>query len=393
VIGAILLALAVALGTTQLFQLAYVLFALVLAGLLVGLAGSGSLRYSREIPPDGSVTARRPARFRLRFSYAPRLGGYVVGVRDRLPDPRSFECAGAERKGEVETNLTFPRRGIYEIGPAEIVTADPFGMLRFARRFGEREEVVAYPEVHEISGSLVGGQGDEPTGRSSLVRRGDEFAGLREYRHGDDLRYVSWKSLARTGELYVKDFASQAPRRYTVALDLRRRGIRSPEREVEDAVSAAASSAASLREMGLPFRLVCNDRALTSTEFGSGERAFREVMRLLATVAADGDEALSEVLISERRRLGEGVVIVSRTREEELAGCAGRLRAAGLSVVVVAVAYHTYLRSGGVRSLDREREFMAEVGALEAAGARVLVVRREEGVAGLAGTGGGRVAR
>jgi Protein of unknown function DUF58 len=220
--------------------------------------------------------------------------------------------------------------------------------------------------------------------RGSRGQRGDEFAGLREYRRGDDRRHIHWKSVARTGELYVKEFALEAPRRYTVALDLQREGLRTLETEVEDAVSVAASVLTRLRGEHLPFRLVCADRTGAATEFGSGEASYWDAMRLLAVARADGERGLGEVVLAEKGGLGEGVVLVSRTRDEDLPECVRKLRGVGISVVVVALATHTY-RASGTAHGSREAEFLRSIDRLDAAGAAVRIVGRPEGVAGLSG--------
>jgi hypothetical protein len=126
-------------------------------------------------------------------------------------------------------------------------------------------------------------------------------------------------------------------------------------------------------------------------------------MRLLAMARADGGRGLSEVVLAERGALGEGVVLVSRTRDEDLPECVRRLRAAGISVVVVALATHTYRmpsgkagaarRKGGPTNAraepafdaehSREAEFARRVDRLEAAGAAVRVVSHPVGVAAL----------
>ncbi|MEW6637632.1 MAG: hypothetical protein AB1425_12570, partial [Actinomycetota bacterium] len=159
------------------------------------------------------------------------------------------------------------------------------------------------------------------------------------------------------------------------------------EAEVEDAVSAAASVLAHLRRQGLPSRLLCANAGEDATEFGSDEDCYGEAMRLLATVRADGRRSLSSLLDEERGALGEGVVIVSRTRDEGLPGFVGRLRAAGLQVIVVSLANYSYLMPSGTgpRAQAREEEFLREVGVLEAAGATVLAVRHPEGPAALSG--------
>jgi len=373
-------------GTTQFHQLAYALLVLPLASLALGLVGSRGLRYSRVLPPGTRITAGTPAALRLLLERS-RFGATKASVLDRLPGPRSFDFSTTRQSRRIEVPLTFARRGVYTLGPAEVRVADPFGLLRFARKDGERTEVVVYPRVYELRGFPLRGGNVEAGTTGSRGRRGEEFANLREYRRGDDKRHIHWKSLARTGELFVKEFSLQAPRRHTVALDLRREGLRTQEDEIEDAVSSAASVLAHLAGEGLPFRLLCTGGSGEDTGFGTDEGSYWEAMRLLATARADGVRHLGEVVLGERGGLGEGVVIVSRTRDDELPHCVRKLRELGLSVIVVALATHTYRspRVPGDAAQGRETEFLHRVGTLEAAGAMVRVVRHPEGMAGLSG--------
>jgi uncharacterized protein (DUF58 family) len=179
-----------------------------------------------------------------------------------------------------------------------------------------------------------------------------------------------------------------------VVLDLRREGLRTQDDEVEDAVSAAASVLTHLAREGLPFRLFGTGSDAIDTGFGSDEDAYWRAMRLLATARADGVRPMGETVLGDRGGLGEGVVLVSRTRDEELPHCIRKLREAGLSVVVVALATHTYrtpavagVAPGGAGQ-GREAEFSRSVGRLEAAGAAVRVVSHPEGVEGLSGLRG-----
>jgi uncharacterized protein (DUF58 family) len=388
--GAVTLFVARLIGTTQFHQLAYALLALPLASLVLGVVGSRGLLYSRFLPSGTRVTAGDPAKVNLLLQRS-RFGATKAGVVDRLPEPRGFEFPPTRgREGSrIEAPLDFARRGVYELGPAEVRVADPFGLLSFARRFEQRMEVIVYPKTHDLRGFPLRGGNVDAGARGSRGRRGEEFAGLREYRRGDDRRHIHWKSVARTGELFVKEFSLQAPRRHTVVLDLRREGIRTQETEVEDAVSTAASVLAHLTRERLPARLLGTDREGASTEFGADEESYWEAARLLATVRADGGRPLGEAVLAERGSLGEGVVLVSRTRDEELPASVRKLRETGLSVIVVALATHTYRTppgSGGA-ARSREAEFVGSIARLEAAGAAVRVVSYPAGVGGLAERG------
>jgi uncharacterized protein (DUF58 family) len=392
--GVVTLVVARLIGTTQFHQLAYALLALPLASLALGVMSSRGLRYSRDLPPGTRITAGSPATLRLLLERS-RFGATKASVVDRLPGPRSFDFSATREKSRIEVPLTFARRGVYALGPAEVRVADPFGLLRFARKDWKTMEVVVYPRVHELRGFPLRGGNVEAGTTGSRGRRGEEFANLREYRRGDDRRHIHWKSLARTGELFVKEFSLQAPRRHTVALDLRREGLRTQEDEIEDAVSAVASVLTHLARESLPFRLLDTGSSHTDTGFGSDEDSYWEAMRLLATARADGVRHLGETVLGERGGLGEGVVLVSRTRDEELPRCVRKLRDLGLSVIVVALATHTYRTPHvpGDASQGREAEFFERVGRLEAAGATVRVVSHAAGVAGLSGARGAEAVR
>ena len=389
--GGLSLVAALLVGTTQIYQLAYALAGLLLAALVLGLFFSRGLRYARRIPEGERPIVGCSSHVDLMVSNASRTRSPNVEVVDHLPERHPFRGlpVGGFETRKIQGPVFFAKRGLYELGPAEIRTTDPFGLLRFVRRFGTRTEVTVYPEVFELAGfPLRGKKGDAGT-LGSFAQRGDEFSGLREYRRGDDLRHIHWKSVARTGELVVKEFAQESPQRHAVVLDLRRPGIGATEAEVEDAISAAGSVLYHLVREGMSFRLLCTDKGRGATAFGADEAAYWRAMDLLAVARADGDGEPGELLIEKLREgfageeLGEGVVLISRSLGDGLAQSVEKLRAAGLSVFVVALAAHTY-RPGGAAS-RREGVFSGYVRQLELAGAGVCVVRCTGGVAALAG--------
>jgi uncharacterized protein (DUF58 family) len=391
IIGVLVLVVARLIGTTQFHQLGYALLILPVAALVLGMATSRGLSFSRRFPRNTRITAGAPSGIELRLDNSSRFGTSVVEVSDRLPDDRDFEFAplGGESGAGAEVPITFPRRGVYHLGPASAAVVDPFDLVRFTRRFDKRTEVVVYPEIHELRGFPVRGGNSDSGGRGTIGHRGDEFAGLREYRRGDDRRHIHWKSVARTGELYVKEFSLHAPKRHTVALDLWRGGLRALDGPVEDAVSTAASILTHLKDEGLPFRLVCNNEESEATEFGMDGTSYWAAMRILASVRADGREDFADAVLESGNSLGEGVVLVSRHLDEDLPECVRKLRSANLSVVVALVASHTYRPSDGAsgRASERESAFLRHAERLDRAGASVCVVRHPEGVAGLSGAG------
>ncbi len=402
--GGVVLALAAIFGTTQLYQLAYVFGALLAAALALGLFSSRALRLYRQMPKDVKIQAGETSRIGLLLANTSRFRGPRADILDRVPDLKSFKAPFLESYEDhiVELPVTFERRGMYQIGPAEVRSFDLFELWRFTRRHDERAEVLVYPETFDLSGFPVHGGSVEAGSRGARAARGEDFSGLREYRRGDDRRHIHWKSVARTGELIVKEFSIDAPRRYSVVLDLSRGSLRSSQDEVEDAVSAAGSVLGYLFKEGLTFRLACTDGAGSASGFAAGEASYWEAMDLLATVRADGDKDPAEFIREERERLGEGVILISRTTgrrggspaDKALPDGVRELRSGGMSVTVVALATHTY--EGPVNAprrpaaQDREESFRERLRSLEEAGAEVLAVRKRPGVAGLSGGNGER---
>src|SRR5262249_47616439 len=80
---------------------------------------------------------------------------------------------------------------------------------------------------------------------ASAVGQSEEFMALREYRRGDPLRHIHWKSWARAGRPVVKEFQDEFFVRHALILDTFTTSARA---EVfEEAVAVAASFACSLR--------------------------------------------------------------------------------------------------------------------------------------------------
>lgn len=373
-------------GTTQLYQLSFALLALLAAAFVLALLGGREIRLLRR----GSGTrlmAGRESRIEIVVENGSRSPSPPLEITDRLPRRETFRVSRIKGRDRASISLPvrFERRGVYELGPAALHLTDPFRLVRMTRRLAGSSEVVVYPEVFELADFPLGSRRAEGSGaRSRAVQRGDEFHGLREYRRGDDPRHIHWKSVARTGELMVKEFAASVPRSYTVALDMARRTRGGSGREVEDAVSAAASVLGYLNENRLEFRLLVSDAAASSTGFGEG---YREAMELLARIRADGRERLTDLLNSRGERLGDGVVLVTRETGGPLVEAAHSLLRQGLTVSVVAVAAHTYRAMRAPDARMREAGFIATLGRLVQLGIPVRVIRRAEGVeSGLNGT-------
>ncbi|MBA2532761.1 MAG: DUF58 domain-containing protein [Nocardioidaceae bacterium] len=181
---------------------------------------------------------------------------YVLGTRARF----LLDHAGPRWHQSVSYAVRSELRGRYEIGPLSIRVSDPFGLFELVRSFQNTTSVVVIPQIYplapiNVSGEWTGAGENRP--RAFAVGSAEDVT-VREYRRGDDLRRVHWRSSARVGELMVRREEQPWQSRATILLDSRAMAHRGsgPASSLEWAISAAASIAVHLASAGFAVRLV-----------------------------------------------------------------------------------------------------------------------------------------
>lgn len=179
-------------------------------------------------------------------------------VHDAVPagtgDPVRF-TVGSLAPGEART-VTYRvlprRRGQLELGPLHTVLVEPLGLARRHHIAGAPTPVLVYPALQplpEILGSRsLPGDESGPTATTAGAS-----VNLREYREGDDLRRVHWRSTARRGELMVRSDEPASAPRTGVLLDNRANAyLRAAGGEpvMERAIGLAASVCVAATERG-----------------------------------------------------------------------------------------------------------------------------------------------
>jgi uncharacterized protein (DUF58 family) len=186
-------------------------------------------------------------------------------IEDRLPSAlgRSARLVIASlhprARQQVRYSLVPRRRGRYVLGPLTVDLSDPFALTKVRVEFDERDELVVAPEVE----NLVGGP-DSPFGTTSglalakhLFRTGDEFYTMRPYVEGDDLRRIHWRSVARSGELMIRQDESSRRSNAVLFVDTRDTAVgQAHTPSFEKVVSATASLGVLLLRFGFSVRLV-----------------------------------------------------------------------------------------------------------------------------------------
>jgi uncharacterized protein (DUF58 family) len=263
--GIALIACALGLGQRDLLRAGIFLAVLPVAAVAVVARTRYRLACSRRLEPP-RVEAGRVATVRLRLDNVSRLPSGVLLMEDALPytlggRPR-FVLDKIEPRGirDVTYPVRADTRGRYSVGPLSVRLTDPFGLCELTRSFATVDDLIVTPVVSPLPSVRLGGDwaGGGDSRSRSVAASGTDDAATREYRHGDDLRKVHWRSTARVGELMVRREEQPFQSRATLLLDGRLNAHRGdgPGSSYEYAVSAIASIAVNLSRAGFLLRLV-----------------------------------------------------------------------------------------------------------------------------------------
>ncbi|MFD0532659.1 DUF58 domain-containing protein [Actinomadura luteofluorescens] len=227
--GATAIVCAVALGERDLLRAGVLVLALPLLCTIAVARTRYRLACARRLEP-ARLPVGHESRVDLRLENVSRLPSGLLMVEDRVPyalggrarfvleriEPHAFRELGYRIRSDV--------RGRYRVGPLTVRLADPFGMVELVRSFSLSDTLTVTPTIvplppGRLSGAWTGG-GDSVARAVSAA--GEDDVAPREYRHGDDLRRVHWRSTARHGELMVRREEQHFQSSGTLFLDTRR---------------------------------------------------------------------------------------------------------------------------------------------------------------------------
>jgi uncharacterized protein (DUF58 family) len=304
------------------------LIALPLFAAFAARRGHYRLATSRIVIPP-RVPIGHTATVTLRLENISRVPTGLLLAEDTVPyalgsRPR-YVLDKIERHGLRQ--LTYPLRsdlrGKFQIGPLHLRVADSFGLVELTRSATGRTTFVVTPRVVPLSRSVISrtwaGEGE---GRARLTSTaGEDDVIPREYRDGDELRRVHWRSTARYGELMVRREEQRWRNRATIFLDTRSWSHlgTGPASSFEAAVSAAASVGVHIAREGLTAQFVTDGEALRGGPFFADA-----LLDALAVIRPSGRRNLDIALAELRTASGVIVAIAGRLSVREarqLAAC------------------------------------------------------------------------
>lgn len=381
---------------TLAFQVAALLACLLATAIVCSLRFRPGLRIERLLPAQ--ATSGQPCRYRLRIHNPGRKLQRDLLLRDELASPlptlaqfrAAREGAGRQRNwfdrvvgyprwvesirqrrgadtqvlalpdiapGDtitVSVTITPCRRGHLRFTSVKLMRPDPLGLVYAVCTAALPASLLCLPERFAVPALVASGRRRyQPGGESLASAVGDsqEFASLREYRPGDPMRHVHWRSFARTGKPVVKEFMDEFFDRNALVLDPGQ--VDTDPAAFEDAVRIAASFADARQG---------RDALLDLLFIGSGAERFTagralagalQMLEVLACVQA-GAGRFDTLAALVRRHVGSlsGVIFVLLDWDPARQALVQAVRAHGLPVRVFLVAADTAVPGPGPHAAD-----------------------------------------
>ncbi len=191
--------------------------------------------------------------------------------------------AGGSEKVRYEMRLR--RRGVHAFRQTIVRTTFPFGVFSAAARLDVPGRLTVYPRLGEVERSVYVEmeRAFVRMARTRPSREDDDFRGLREYRPGDNPRWIHWRTSARLGRTMVREFERPEMRRVAICLDTctRRMGQRG-EALLEQAVSFVATLARDCVRMGCEVNVAAFAPNLMQVDLNMERRNLDVLLECLA---------------------------------------------------------------------------------------------------------------
>jgi uncharacterized protein (DUF58 family) len=239
-------------------------------------------------------------------------------------------------------------RGLFNIGPLQITTGDPFGFFKHTMTYGRPSTILVYPQATELPNFYVppANLPGEGKFRKRTHYVTPNASGVREYEFGDSFNRIHWPSTARTGNLMVKLFELDPASDIWIILDLEKRvHVGEGENGTEEfGIKVAASIARYFLVANRSVGFISFGKQLFVEEAERGAQHYTRILEALALSKAEGDVPVGTLISEESKRFGRHttVVVITPSTSEDWVGSLQFIAEQGVKVGAVLIEPSTF---------------------------------------------------
>ena len=244
-------------------------------------------------------------------------------------------------EGEVRLEIVPLKRGHLRLTGLTVARPDPFGLFKSFASIPNPQSVLVLPKRYPLPPiHLPGVRKYQPGGvaLASSVGDSEEFLSLRDYRPGDPLRRIHWKSWAKIDKPIVKEYQDEFFVRHALILDTFQEAGHSDI--FEEAVSVAASFASSIQTQDSLLDLMFVGTEAYCFTSGRGLAQADKMLEILASVRPCRDKSFRALppLVTERAALLSGCICILLAWDEEREKLISHLKALGIPMLVLVIS-------------------------------------------------------
>ncbi|MFB2881187.1 DUF58 domain-containing protein [Floridanema aerugineum] len=241
-------------------------------------------------------------------------------------------------KTEVVYEITPDYRGVIRFADLTVIRPDPFGLFNACVTNYLPQSLLVLPKLYHLPAIKLPGSRRYQSGGVALassVGDSEEFRSLREYRPGDPMGKIHWKSWAKVGKPIVKEEQDEFFVRHALILDTFQ-SIKYSE-ILEEAVAIAASLACEVQTQESLLDLMFVGHEAYCFTFGRGLSHTDKMLEILASVVACQDKAFDSIIsvVMERISLLSGCICIFLTWDESRQKLVNYLKGMGIHILVL----------------------------------------------------------
>ncbi len=242
---------------------------------------------------------------------------------------------------EAHVEITPSNRGVIRLTGLTVARPDPFGLFNACMTVSLPQSFLVLPKRYGLPPIGLPGTRRYQSGGVALassVGDSEEFISLREYRPGDPLRKIHWKSWAKTGKPIVKEYQDEFFVRHALILDTFQKTAHS--QILEEAVSIAASFACEIQTQESLLDLMFVGPEAYCFTSGRGLAHKDRMLEILAGVVACRNKSFDHLtsMVTARASMLSGCICILLSWDEERKKLIDHLKSIGIPTLALIIA-------------------------------------------------------
>ena len=275
-----------------------------------------------------------------------------------------------EEEVTFQLEVTPLRRGVLRFKGLRLMRPDPLGLFCAFTRLPLPQSTLVLPRRYSLPPVTFPGTlkyQDGGVALASNVGQSEEFIALRDYRHGDPLRHIHWRSWAKVGKPVVKEFEDEFFLRHALILDTFTPHSHSDL--FEEAVAVAASFACSIQTQESLLDLLFVGPQSYCFTAGRGVAHTEQMLEILASVRPCDEQGFGslEHLVLNHVAAVSGCICVLLAWDEPRQNLVKKLKTLNVPVLVLLIASPADAQAidPGPMRADPERFRVLQLGQVE----------------------------